>query len=245
MTKVPATTADEARAAPTAGAPEARRVRGMFDRIAGRYDLLNHLLSMQQDRLWRLRAARRAVEGFSGPSVLDLCTGTGDLARAIQRADRRARVVGADFSLGMLERAAAKDRSLRLAGVDAHDLPFAAGCFDVATVAFGVRNWTDRARGFAEARRVLREGGRLVVLEFAPPPATVLGRIYRVYSQHVLPRVAGLIARDPAAYRYLPDSVERFPPPPALAAELAAAGFRSVECELLAFGTVALHRARR
>lgn len=232
-------------AAPTAGAPEPLRVRAMFDRIAGRYDLLNHVLSLQLDRWWRRRAARSATAGLAAPRILDLCTGTGDLLLAELRAAPGAFVVGADFSLEMLALARSKAPRQPLAGVDALHLPFRAASFDAVSVAFGVRNLADRARGFAEMHRVLRPGGRLVVLEFCPPPPGLFGRAFRVYSNHVLPRVAALIASSREAYRYLPDSMARFPAPTALAEELRDAGFAEVNFDSLAFGTVALHHATR
>ncbi len=228
---------------PTPGAPEPRRVRAMFDGLASRYDLLNHVLSCQMDRLWRRRAAAAAVGGADAPRVLDLCTGTGDLAAAIRRASPSASLVGADFSLGMLGHAAGKATGLRTLGADALALPFAARSFDAVTVAFGVRNLADRAAGFEEVRRVLRPGGRFVVLEFAPPPPGVIGRAYRVYTNRVLPRIASVLSPNPDAYRYLPESVDRFPTPEALADELRAAGFAEVGVRTMAFRTVALHVA--
>lgn len=215
----------------------------MFDGIATRYDLLNHVLSMQMDRLWRRRAAAAVVSGLVGPRVLDLCTGTGDLAGAIRRASPDASLIGADFSLGMLGHAAGKASGLRTLGADALALPFAAASFDAVTVAFGVRNLADRAAGFAEIKRVLRPGGRLVILEFAPPPRGPVGGAYRIYTNRVLPRIAAVLSPDPSAYRYLPESVDRFPPPSALVTELERAGFPAVSFKTMAFGTVALHVA--
>jgi len=227
--------------APTPGAPEPLRVRAMFDGIASRYDLLNHVLSMQMDRLWRRRAARAAVNGTDRPRVLDLCTGTGDLAAAIRRASPEASLVGGDFSLGMLTHAAGKAEGLRTLGADALALPFRDRSFDAVTVAFGVRNLQDRSVGFSEMKRVLRPGGRLVVLEFAPPPGGVFGAGFKWYTNRLLPRVASFISKNPAAYRYLPESVGKFPTPPALAQEMEEAGFSAVRFENLAFKTVALH----
>ncbi|MFH0944917.1 MAG: ubiquinone/menaquinone biosynthesis methyltransferase [Planctomycetota bacterium] len=228
---------------PTPGAPESARVRSMFDGIAHRYDLLNHLLSFQMDRLWRRRAALAATRGLVRPRVLDLCAGTGDLARAVLDVAKSGSVFAADFSLEMLARAARKDQRLRLAGADALKLPFRAGSFDVVTAAFGVRNFSDRAAGFSEIRRVLRPGGRFVMLEFTPPGPGFVGSACRFYSRTVLPRVGAFLSRDPAAYRYLPESVDRFPGAEDLRGELMRAGFRRVDFERFAFGTVALHCA--
>ena len=228
---------------PTPGAPESARVRSMFDGIAHRYDLLNHLLSFQMDRLWRRRAASAATRGLDRPRVLDLCAGTGDLARAVLRAAPDGSVFAADFSLQMLAQAARKDPRLRLLGVDALKLPFKAGSFDVVTAAFGVRNFSDRAAGFSEVLRVLRPGGRFVILEFTPPKPGFFGSAYRFYSRAVLPRVGAFLSRDSEAYRYLPESVDRFPTAEELSGELRRAGFRTVEYEKFTFGTVALHCA--
>ncbi len=217
----------------------------MFDRVAGRYDLLNHVLSFQMDRAWRRRAARDAVAGLASPRVLDLCCGTGDLAAAVARAGAGARVVAGDFSFEMLRHLRAKQAATPLVALDALGLPFRDGSFDAVTVGFGVRNWGDRPRGFADVRRVLRPGGRFAILEFTPAPPGVFGRLYRFYSRHVLPRVASVITRDPSAYRYLPASVETFPAARELAGELEAAGFRVRSVASLAFGTVALHLADR
>lgn len=232
-------------AAPTPGAPEPDRVRSMFDRVAGRYDLLNHVLSFQLDRRWRRLAARRATRDLERPRVLDLCTGTGDLLLALRRSCPGAALVGGDFSLSMLALAARKDPGLRLVGVDALRLPFGSRSFDVVTAAFGVRNFTDRSAGLREMARVLAPGGRLVILEFSPPPPGLFGRIYQGYSRHLLPRIAGLLAGDRSAYRYLPASVDSFPPPEELSAELQQLGFSAVRFDRLAFGTVALHCAQR
>ncbi len=145
----------------------------------------------------------------------------------------------------MLVRLRPKLPQVPLAALDALALPFRDGAFDAVTVGFGVRNWVDRARGFAEVRRVLRSGGRFAILEFCPAPETMFGRAYRVYSRRVLPRIASLFSGDRSAYRYLPESVDLFPAPDALAAELAAAGFVRARIVQMAFGTVALHVAER
>ena len=230
--------------APTAGAPEPPRVRAMFDRIAGRYDLLNHVMSMQLDRLWRRRAARLATRGLDAPRILDLCTGTADLLLAHRRAAPGARVFGGDFSLEMLRLAATKAPHSPFSAVDALRLPFRDRSFDVVSVAFGVRNLADRHRGFEEIRRVLRPGGRCVVLECTPPPDNLVGAALGLYSNHVLPRVAAVLSRDKDAYRYLPDSVKEFPDAEALAAEMERAGYEEVTHERLTFGTVAIHVGR-
>jgi demethylmenaquinone methyltransferase/2-methoxy-6-polyprenyl-1,4-benzoquinol methylase len=186
-----------------------------------------------------------ATAGLERPRVLDLCTGTGDLAGAVLRASARASLFGADFSREMLRRAAVKEPTVRLVGMDALRLPFRNRVFDVVTVGFGVRNFSRREAAFAEVRRVLVPGGRFVILEFSPPPRGLLGASYRLYSRHILPRVAALVSRSKAAYRYLPASVDHFPRPEELTVELEESGFGPVNHESLAGGMVALHRAFR
>lgn len=215
----------------------------MFDAIAPRYDLLNHVLSLEQDRWWRRKAAARALSGKTGPRVLDLCCGTGDLALTLKKRDRTARVHAGDFSREMLVRAREKGAATPPLQLDALRLPFRDASFDVVAVAFGVRNYQDRAAGFAEARRVLAPGGRLVILEFSRPPDTWFGALYRWYSKHVLPRVGAWISRSRGAYTYLPESVAAFLAPAELDAELSRAGFARIRHESLAGGTVALHVA--
>src|SRR5262245_146631 len=206
----------------------------MFARIAGRYDLLNRTLSLGIDRRWRRQTVRAAGE-VRGRLVVDACCGTGDLARDFAGAG--ARVVGVDFTGEMLARAVPKlvpmdSRSLLVQG-DALELPVADGCADVASVAFGLRNLADRARGLAELARVVRPGGLVLVLEFTAPPRNAFGALFRFYFTHVLPRVGGWISGDAAAYRYLPDTVLAWPAPEALRADLEQAGLERCGFKLL------------
>lgn len=238
--------AGRAGAAPTPGAPETGAVRRMFDRIAPRYDLLNRLLSAGTDRRWR-RAAVDFLEAPAGARVLDLCTGTADLLIEALGRDAVRRGAGVDLSGAMLalgqrklERRGLAGRAWLSAG-DAERLPLRSGSFDAALVGFGIRNVADVGAALAEVRRVLRPGGRLVVLEFSNPEG-VLGALYRLYFRGVLPRVGGLISGDAAAYAYLPDSVERFPAPAEFAALLERAGFRDVRRRPLSLGIAHLHR---
>jgi demethylmenaquinone methyltransferase/2-methoxy-6-polyprenyl-1,4-benzoquinol methylase len=238
-----------------------RKVREMFTQIAPRYDLLNHLLSLNLDRLWRKRAARRLrpMLQYGNAMVLDLCCGTGDLALALARVGP-ASVVGADFSHAMLVRARAKSaKSQRVSShsgltapppmpfleADALRLPFADRSFDLITTAFGFRNLANYEAGLCEMRRILKPGGTVAILEFTEPPEGFLGNVYRWYFSSVLPRLGGFISGDSAAYAYLPKSVSRFFRPPELAALMTAVGYNSVDFQVWTFGTVALHTAVR
>jgi demethylmenaquinone methyltransferase/2-methoxy-6-polyprenyl-1,4-benzoquinol methylase len=235
-------------------ADASRKVREMFTQIAPRYDLLNHLLSMQLDRLWRARVARRfrPILDRSDALALDLCCGTGDLAFALGRAGK-ARVIGADFAHTMLVRAKQKSvapgmvssdgarADVRFLEADALCLPFADQSFDLVTTAFGFRNLANYEAGLREILRVLKPGGTAAILEFTEPPESFLGDVYRWYFRNLLPRIGGLISGDSAAYSYLPKSVSRFFQPAELAALMSAMGYESVEFTAWTFGTVALH----
>jgi demethylmenaquinone methyltransferase / 2-methoxy-6-polyprenyl-1,4-benzoquinol methylase len=222
------------------------KIQEMFGQVAPVYDLLNHLLSLSLDRLWRRAAARAmAIEG-EGP-VLDLCSGTGDQAVALHR--RGARVAAADFCLPMLALARAKlgrlspPRPAPLAA-DALALPFADGTFAAATVSFGLRNVADLNRALSELCRVLRPGGQILILEFALPRGRLLGALYRFYFQHILPRVGRLVSRHASAYTYLPSSVMEFPQRRGFLEAMARAGFPEGEWRDLSAGTVCLYTGR-
>ena len=238
-----------------------KKVREMFTQIAPRYDLLNHLLSLQLDRLWRKRAARRLrpILQRHNALVLDLCCGTADLAFALARVGP-ARIIGADFSHSMLVRARAKSaKSQRVPShsgltapppmaffeADALRLPFAGDSFDLVTTAFGFRNLANYEAGLREIQRVLKPGGTIAILEFTEPPDGLWGDFYRWYFYKVLPRIGGLISGDRSAYTYLPKSVARFFRPPELAALMSAVGYQSVDFRAWTLGTVALHTALR
>jgi demethylmenaquinone methyltransferase/2-methoxy-6-polyprenyl-1,4-benzoquinol methylase len=210
-------------------------VRTMFDRIAPVYDLMNRVMTAGLDRRWRKRAVQAVVR--PGDRVLDACCGTGDLAIAAARAGGR--VTGIDFSPRMLERARRKLHSVTWVEGDALALPFDENSFDAATVGFGVRNVADLERGLAELRRVLRSGGRVVILEITRPRGP-LAPFYRLWFERLVP-VLGKLFRGGAAYTYLPASVRRFPGPDELADLMRAAGFADVRYRLLAGGIVALH----
>jgi demethylmenaquinone methyltransferase/2-methoxy-6-polyprenyl-1,4-benzoquinol methylase len=224
------------------------RIRRMFGRIAPWYDFLNHLLSLSIDRTWRTRTTRLAPPATDGP-LLDLCTGTGDLALAYDRAAAgRLPITGADFCPEMLTRAQAKATKAGAAGrvtfveADALALPFPDGHFQLVAVAFGLRNVADTDRGLAEMVRVTRPGGRVAVLEFSKPRGRVLGRIYLGYFRHVLPRVGQLLSRSPdSAYHYLPASVLAFPDGEALAAKMRDLGLANVRLYPFTFGVATLY----
>jgi demethylmenaquinone methyltransferase/2-methoxy-6-polyprenyl-1,4-benzoquinol methylase len=239
-------------------ADASRQVREMFTQIAPRYDLLNHLLSLQLDRLWRARVARRFRAILERPDalVLDLCCGTGDLAFSLARAGR-ARVIGADFSHAMLVRARQKNHTPRHPAnanvaapmpffeADALRLPFASGSFDLITTAFGFRNLANYEDGLKEIHRVLKPGGTLAILEFTEPPAGFLGNLYRWYFRNILPRIGNFLSGDRSAYTYLPASVSRFFRPAELASLMSNVGYDSVEFRVWTLGTVALHTGAR
>ena len=224
----------------------AAEVQEMFDRIAPRYDRLNRAMTVGLDGRWR-RAAAAAADLAAGDRALDCCTGTGDLA--FELADRvtpSGAVVGVDFAAEMLARAREKGEArhsrVEFRQGDALELPFADDAFDAATVAFGIRNVNDLDRGISEMARVVRPGGRVVILEITTPAR--LRPFYELWFDRVVPQLGRLLGRDGAAYSYLPASVRRFPEPPVLAAHMAAAGLRDVRWRPLAGGIVALHHGR-
>jgi len=226
----------------------ARWVRGMFGRITPRYDLLNHLLSFNIDRLWRAHTVKRvaAILERADARVLDLCCGTGDLMLALER-KRRAQVLGSDFCHPMLLEAQRKVErrhfSSKLFEADALALPLAGGSLDLITIAFGFRNFANYRRGLEELFRVLRPGGVLAVLEFSQPDNRAMAWAYDFYSKRVMPLVGGMISGSREAYSYLPESVRKFPDAEELAAEMRSAGFAQVSYERLTGGVVALHLA--
>jgi demethylmenaquinone methyltransferase/2-methoxy-6-polyprenyl-1,4-benzoquinol methylase len=228
------------------------RVRQMFGEIAGRYDLLNHLLSLNVDRYWRWRTVRRVPPRGEAP-ILDLCTGTGDLALAYHRASRgKTAIVGADFCHPML---ALGDEKKRRAGIngqvtfveaDAQRLPFEDNHFQIVSVAFGLRNVTDTDRGLAEMARVCRPGGSVAVLEFSMPRWQPFRSVYGWYFRHVLPRIGQWLARNrQSAYEYLPQSVGEFPQGAELAERMQHAGLSDVRWYPLTLGVATLYVGRK
>jgi demethylmenaquinone methyltransferase/2-methoxy-6-polyprenyl-1,4-benzoquinol methylase len=235
-------------------ADASRKVREMFTKIAPRYDLLNHLLSLQMDRIWRARTARilRPILQRGDARILDLCCGTGDLAFALQR-NAKGRVWGADFAHSMLVRAREKSATAKtdrtdcwripFVESDALRLPFPNGRFDLVTAAFGFRNLANYEAGLKEMGRVLKPGGTAAILEFTEPKPGWFGEMYRWYFRAVLPRLGGIISGDRAAYTYLPKSVSKFLRPEELTELIERNGFEKVEARVWTGGAVALHTA--
>ena len=226
----------------------ATEVRGMFDRIAGVYDLMNSAMTAGLHHQWRQRAVDRAEVG-PGSDALDVCCGTGDLALELRRrigADGR--VVGCDFSEPMLELARRKSGEeglpVEFGWADALELPYGDEGFDAVTIGFGARNLADLGRGLAEMARVLKPGGRLVILEITRPQREPLASFYSLWFDRVVP-VIGSVAGDSDAYSYLPNSVRTFPEPESLAAMMDEAGLREIRWLLLAGGIIAIHSARK
>jgi demethylmenaquinone methyltransferase / 2-methoxy-6-polyprenyl-1,4-benzoquinol methylase len=218
-------------------------VRAMFGRVAHRYDLANHLLSFNLDRYWRARAVARVrhVLARPGARALDICCGTGDLLRALQRRRPSLPVIGSDFCHPMLVAAHAKVPGSPLFEADALRLPLADASLDLIAVAFGFRNLANYEAGLREMRRVLRPAGVAAILEFSQPPNPLFGALYTFYSRRILPLIGGALSGSRDAYAYLPESVRKFPAPEELSRMMRAAGFASVGFERLTGGIVALH----
>lgn len=225
-------------------------VREMFDNIAPKYDLLNHTLSMSIDRVWRRRVVgevRRAKPG----RILDVATGTGDLAIAMARRIRDVQVLGVDLSEQMLAVARRKIEARGLDGRivldrgDAERLAVADASVDVATVAFGVRNFGDLGAGLRELARTIKPRGKVVILEFSRPRNRVFRALYEFYSYKILPRIGGLVSRDKRAYEYLPASVGEFPAPEEFMAMMARAGFRNCRARSQSFGIAQIYIGER
>lgn len=218
-------------------------MRAMFDEIAPTYDLLNGLLSANQDEFWRYRAAKRLCVR-KGERVLDLCCGTGDLTREIARQAPESEVVGADFSSQMLEIARRKDEGRQYVEADALNLPFADGEFDAISVAFGVRNFEDTRKGISEIARVLRPGGRLLVLEFMRPTNPAVSRFFGVFNAAFAP-LGRVVSHHSTAYNYLPQSVGGFYSKPEFARLLEQEGFRDVRGFDHSFGIASSFLSRK
>ncbi len=221
----------------------------MFDRIAGRYDLLNSVMTAGLHHRWRQRAADRA-ELSPGDAALDVCCGTGDLTLELaSRVSPDGYVIGSDFSEPMLDLARGKAAEhnvsvARFEWADALQLPYDAGRFDAVAVGFGIRNFADHDRGLREMARVLRPGGRLVILEITQPTRPPLSTFYSLWFDRIVPRL-GSVAGDSEAYSYLPESVRDFPGPRALAEKMDSAGLKQIRWTVLAGGIIAIHSGIR
>jgi demethylmenaquinone methyltransferase/2-methoxy-6-polyprenyl-1,4-benzoquinol methylase len=224
------------------------KIRGMFGEIAPRYDLLNHLLSLNVDHYWRWRTTK-IVPPRNGAPILDMCTGTGDLALAYDKAAQgKVSIVGADFCPEMLELAAVKTEKkkasdrIRFVEADAQQLPFDDDSFQISTVAFGLRNVTDTDRGIAEMVRVTQPGGQVAILEFSKPRGWLFKRLFAFYFRWILPTIGQLISGSrSSAYKYLPESVQEFDDGDALAARLERNGLTDVRWHSLTFGIASLY----
>lgn len=222
--------------------PKKEKVREMFDSISGDYDKLNHIMSLDVDRTWRKRALKRIVDTAGPLSVLDLACGTGDFSVAVAERLEAGHVTGVDLSEGMLkvmeEKVARKGLGSKVSAElgDGEDLHFSDASFDRVTIAFGIRNFEDKAKGLREALRVLKPGGRLVILELSRPENAVVRWLYDLYFLHVMPTIGGSVSGDKAAYRYLPASVVNFPSKDAFMAMMMEAGFGNVRHEAFTFG---------
>ncbi len=227
------------------------QVEEMFDNIAPSYDRLNHILSLNIDRIWR-RRVMRIVRRSKARRIMDLATGTGDLAIAMAKRVDRTQILGVDLSEEMLAVARAKiqkqglEERIMLEKGDAENLTMVAdGSLDAVTVAFGVRNFENMERGLSEIYRTLRPGGKLVVLEFSMPKNRLIRWIYSQYAHRLLPRIGGMISKDKRAYTYLPDSVEEFPSPERFAEIVRSVGFSSVRLRSQSFGIAYIYDATK
>ncbi len=223
-----------------------RAVRAMFAGIAGRYDLLNHLLSLNIDKRWRrkVRDQLKGVLANRDATLLDVACGTGDLSIELHRGSE-ATVIGTDFCRPMLEKATEKVDNVSFVEGDALSLSFSDAAFDAVTIAFGLRNLANLRDGLAELARVLKPGGPLVVLEFSSPVVPGFRGLFRLYFSSVLPRIGGLVSGERGAYEYLPESVSRFPDQKELVRMMQTAGFAEVRYKNLTGGIAAIHTGIR
>ena len=222
--------------------PKRDSIRQMFDGIAPSYDRLNHLMSLSVDRRWRRRAVKEVVDG-NAQQILDIACGTGDLTIDIAKAAGSGSVVtGSDISEGMMSFVMSKaahegvSERIKLEVADGCNLQWEEGSFDRVTCAFGIRNFEDKSKGLQEFLRVLKPGGKLVILELSVPSNKLLLALYKLYFLHIMPWIGGIISGDKAAYKYLPASVMAFPAPETFCGMISAAGFRSVRHRALSLG---------
>ena len=225
-------------------------IAAMFDRISPKYDRLNHLLSLNIDKVWRRKTAK-AVAKCQPKTILDLATGTADLAITLAKHNPKAHIVGMDISEKMLEIGRDKvkrqglENQIELKSGDAAVLPFEDNSFDAVTVAFGVRNFEDRERGLAEIHRVLKPNGMVYILEFSMPEKLPVKQLYRLYFKHILPKIGGMVSKDASAYTYLPNSVEQFPQPSDFMQKLSSQGLIRATMRHFCFGIATLYLATK
>lgn len=221
-------------------------IAAMFDRISSKYDALNHLLSFNIDKVWRRKTAK-AVSKNTPKAILDLATGTADLAILLAKYNPQAHIIGMDISEKMLEIGKEKvkrqhlENQIELLLGDASSLPFKDACFDAVTVAFGVRNFEDMSKGLSEISRVTKSGGQICILEFSMPERFPIKQLYRLYFKHLLPRIGKWVSKDEHAYSYLPQSVERFPKPHVFLRMLNEKGMVNGTAKPLSFGIATLY----
>lgn len=225
-------------------------ISAMFDRISPKYDALNHLLSLNIDKVWRRKTAREVAK-CQPRTILDLATGTADLAIAMAKRNPQAHIIGMDISEKMLEIGKTKiasqghENQIELHLGDAADLPFENQSFDAVTVAFGVRNFEDLDKGLSEISRVLKPNGQAVILEFSMPERFPVKQVYRLYFRHILPKIGQVVSKDASAYSYLPASVERFPKPKDFQQMLVNHGLTHCDARKLSFGIAMLYTATK
>lgn len=230
--------------------PKKEQIRDMFDHIAPRYDMLNHVLSLGIDKGWR-RKTVKMVSRENPSQILDLATGTGDMAVSLAKKCPDAVITGADLSENMLKIAGDKvagkglsDR-VRLVTAEAEALPFGDGTFDAVTISFGIRNFHDIPQSLKEMHRVLKPEGKLYILEFSTPRSKIFGSIYRFYFHRILPFIGGLVSKDKSAYKYLPDSVGEFPSPGAFCGMISENGFKNCNARSLTTGVAYIYTGTR
>lgn len=229
--------------------PKKQQVSEMFNNIAHRYDFLNHLLSMGIDKIWR-RKVINLIKPLKPKIILDVATGTGDLALALAKVNPE-KIIGLDISTGMLEKAKMKSKNAQLSQLiefkegDAENLPFEDNSFDVITVAFGVRNFETLSKGLKELIRVLKPSGKLFILEFSKPSNPIMRKLYFFYFYNVLPTIGKLVSKDSRAYTYLPESVSVFPDGNDLLNILKENGFNNLVCKPLTFGISSIYIASK
>ena len=225
-------------------------IAARFDRISPKYDALNHLLSLNIDKVWRRKVAK-AVAKSAPKTILDLATGTADLAITMAKHNPQAHIIGLDISEKMLEIGKSKikkqnlENQIELRFGDAANLPFEDDTFDVVTVAFGVRNFEDLGRGLSEIHRVLKPNGEVVILEFSMPEKFPIKQLYRLYFKHILPWMGRIVSKDEKAYSYLPESVEQFPKPTEFQQILDQYGLKNCLVKQLSFGIAMVYLAEK